>query len=89
MRDYIDPAVGIPLAIILWLLVVIMYLGKPIKRAVDDWAAQRRHNRRMRKFADAGIMTPNEYRQMQNYVANNVVPINTPVRKRGRHRAGV
>lgn len=88
MRDYIDPAVGIPLAIILWLLVVIMYLGKPIKRAVDDWAAERRHNRRMRSTQNILDGTSGLSSHEQKAVLTRFEALYGP-KKRGRHRAGV
>lgn len=81
MRDYIDPAVGVPLAIILWAILVIVYLGKIVKRGVDDWAAQRRRLRRMRSTQN--VLSTHE----QKAVLTRFEALYGP-KKRGRHRVG-
>jgi hypothetical protein len=48
MPDYIDPALGLPLALFLWVLLLFVIFHKRIIRWFDDFFAQRRHNRRLR-----------------------------------------
>lgn len=46
--DYIDPAIGLPLALFLWALLLFIVFRARIIRRFDDFFAQRRHNRRLR-----------------------------------------
>lgn len=49
MFDYIPPVVGLPLAAMLWLVLLVIWFKAPIMRNFDNYFAHRRHIRRMRK----------------------------------------
>ena len=47
--DYLPPEFGIPLALVLWVIVIFMLYHRQIRNKIDDFFAQRRHNRRERE----------------------------------------
>ena len=46
--DYIDPQIGVPIAIFLWGLLFVLAFKKPVVDRVNDYFAWRRHVRRQR-----------------------------------------
>lgn len=49
MLDYIDPRIGIPLAIFLWLVVAFVFFKEAIRLKFSDFFAHRRHIRREKR----------------------------------------
>lgn len=49
MFDYIPPYILVPLAIVLWFAVLIIWMRKPAKELIHDYFAHRRHLRRERR----------------------------------------
>lgn len=47
--DYIDPRIGVPLIIVLWVILFITIFRTPIKLKLDNYFAHRRHVRRERR----------------------------------------
>lgn len=89
MHDNIPPEIGIPLAIVLWIAVLIIWFHKPLVNKIDTYFAMRRHKRRerarlrnlaiLRRDINRGTMTVEEARIVAGY------PV-TPIRQR--HLAG-
>lgn len=44
--DYIDPRIGVPLAVILWLFLFVLLIKDPVMLKIDNFFARRRHIRR-------------------------------------------
>jgi len=47
--DYIPPVIGLPLAAILWIILLVIWFKAPLMRKVNNFFAHRRHVRRMRR----------------------------------------
>lgn len=78
--DYLPPEIGIPLALILWAIVFFMFYGRRIRNNLDDFFAQRRHNRREKRRLER--VKEAEFRAMQDYLERDL-ELTTSVYRQG------